>query len=80
VTEKLPSLSTREVLAALRSYGFMDAPIREKGSHHALMRTDAAGHTRLVIVPERRTIPTGTLLSIMKQSGLTREEFLSLFY
>ncbi|MBI5479579.1 MAG: type II toxin-antitoxin system HicA family toxin [Deltaproteobacteria bacterium] len=74
---KLPSLSTREVVSALRSAGFEDAPIGGRGSHHALARTDDQGRVRLVIVPERKDIPAGTLMAILKQAGLGREEFLA---
>jgi predicted RNA binding protein YcfA (HicA-like mRNA interferase family) len=78
VSGRLPSLSGMQVLAALRKAGFEDAPRRGKGSHHALVRRDASGRTRLVIVPDRRDVPRGTLLSILEMAGLTREEFLSL--
>jgi len=78
LSRKLPSLSAREVLSALRSIGFADAPVSGKGSHHALWKTDERGNIRLVIVPERRQVPKGTLLAIIKQAGLTREEFLGL--
>jgi len=61
-------------MAALRTYGFVEAPIRGKGSHHALTMVDDENPVRLVIVPERNAIPKGTLLSIIKQAGLTREE------
>ncbi|MBI4467863.1 MAG: type II toxin-antitoxin system HicA family toxin [Acidobacteria bacterium] len=74
----LPTLSTREVLNALRTAGFIDAPTRGKGSHHALTKREESGRMRLVIVPERKDIPRGTLLAIIKQAGLTREEFLAL--
>jgi predicted RNA binding protein YcfA (HicA-like mRNA interferase family) len=33
---------------------------------------------RLVIVRKRRTVPVGTLLSILEQAGLSRDEFLDL--
>ena len=75
---KLPSLSSREVVKALHSAGFREAPTRGKGSHMALTRTEADGTVRLVIVPGRKDLPMGTLLAIIKQSGLTREEFLAL--
>ena len=75
---KLPSLSTTEVLRALRKAGFVDAPVRGKGSHHALTKTELSGLKRLVIVPERKDIPTGTLVAIVKQAGLTRDEFIEL--
>ncbi len=75
---KLPSLSTREVLKALRKAGFVDAPTRGKGSHHALTKTEADGTVRLVIVPERNDLPIGTLAAIIKQAGLSRDEFFAL--
>jgi predicted RNA binding protein YcfA (HicA-like mRNA interferase family) len=58
--------------------GFQYAPVRGKGSHTALVRHDDTGRPHLVIVPQRNPIPRGTLLSIIKQSGLSRDEFLDL--
>jgi len=74
LSPKLPSLSTREVIRALRKAGFVDAPKRGKGSHHALTRS-AGGRVWLVIVPESKDIPRGTLHAILEQAGLTTEEF-----
>jgi predicted RNA binding protein YcfA (HicA-like mRNA interferase family) len=46
--------------------------VSQKGSHQKFK--DASGHT--VIVPAaRREIPVGTIISIIKQSGLSRELF-----
>ena len=73
-----PSLSTRQVLKALRQAEFGDAPVKGKGGHVALTRTESDGTVRLVIIPERKSIPTGTLRSIIRHAGLTREEFLAL--
>jgi predicted RNA binding protein YcfA (HicA-like mRNA interferase family) len=78
VTPKLPSLSSQRLIAALRRAGFEDAPHRGKGSHHALMRRDSDGRVRLVIVPERRDLPHGTLHAILQQAGLTPEELAGL--
>jgi len=75
---KLPGLSPDEVLKALREIGFVYAPKRGKGSHVALYRTDASGKTWLVVVPQRRDLPQGTLRAIIEQAGLTRTEFLNL--
>jgi predicted RNA binding protein YcfA (HicA-like mRNA interferase family) len=36
------------------------------------------GDARLVIIPDRKTLPRGTLRGILEQAGLTREEFLDL--
>jgi predicted RNA binding protein YcfA (HicA-like mRNA interferase family) len=33
---------------------------------------------RLVIIPERRTLPRGTVRAIVEQAGMSREEFLKL--
>jgi predicted RNA binding protein YcfA (HicA-like mRNA interferase family) len=35
---------------------------------------------RLVIIPERKDIPVGTLRAIIRQAGLTPDEFLSLLW
>lgn len=74
---KLPILSSKQVINALRAAGFGDAPKRGKGSHIAMMKRDPE-KTRLVIIPDRKTIPRGTLRAILDQAGLTREEFLTL--
>lgn len=72
---KLPILSTREVVNILKRIGFEDAPKRGKGSHVALVKRDQV-RTRLVIIPQRKTIPRGTLRAILEQAGLTRDEFI----
>ena len=75
--KKLPSLSSKELIKALRRAGFEDAPKRGKGSHEALVKS-APGITRLVVVPDRKAIPKGTLRAILEQAGLSKEEFFSL--
>ena len=75
---RLPALSSRRLIAALRRAGFQDAPQRGKGSHRALVRHDPDGRVRLVIVPERRDLPSGTLHAILQQAGLTVEQLLEL--
>lgn len=74
---RLPPLSSKELVRALRKAGFEDAPKRGKGSHIALVRR-SPGSTRLVIVPDRKTIPKGTLRAILEQAGLSRDDFLAL--
>ena len=75
---KLPTISATKLIRKLLKGGFQDAPKRGKGSHRALIRRDKEGKTHLVIIPMRDPIPKGTLLSIIKQSGLSREEFIKL--
>ncbi len=75
---KLPTISATKLIRKLLKAGFQDAPKRGKGSHRALIRIDKEGKIHLVIIPKRDPIPKGTLLSIIKQSGLSREEFIRL--
>ena len=75
---RLPSLSSRDIVKALRRAGFTEAPDRGKGSHRAFVKKDARGIVHLVIVPQGKDIPRGTLLSILEQSGLSRTEFFDL--
>ena len=75
---RIPSLSSKAIIRALRKTGFEEAPERGKGSHRAFIKKDSVGKTRLVIVPQGKDIPRGTLLAILDQTGLTKEEFISL--
>ena len=75
---RLPSLSSVRIMRALRAAGFAEAPDRGKGSHRAFVKADGKGRVRLVIVPQGKDIPRGTLLAILEQAGLTRDEFLAL--
>jgi predicted RNA binding protein YcfA (HicA-like mRNA interferase family) len=75
---RLPSLSSARIIRALRNAGFTEAPDRGKGSHRAFMKRDSTGATRLVIVPYGKDLPRGTLLAIIEQAGLTRDDFLRL--
>jgi len=65
-------------MQALSRAGFVEAPRRGKGSHRAFWKRDAAGRIRLVIVPQGKDIPRGTLLAILDQANLGRDEFLDL--
>jgi predicted RNA binding protein YcfA (HicA-like mRNA interferase family) len=77
VSPKLPVLSSKEIISALKKAGFINAPKRGKGSHRAFCKNDQ-GRIRLVIVPERKEVPKGTLLAILEQAGLSKEELLEL--
>ena len=75
---RLPSLSSREDIKALRRAGFAFAPKRGKGSHTAMVRQKLGEPTRLVIIPKAKDLPRGTLMGILDQAGLTIDEFLQL--
>ncbi len=74
---KLPVLSAKEVIQALQRAGF---EIRNQVGSHVQMVGYSQNSKRLVTVPNHgnKEIPVGTLLSILRQSGLTRDEFIHL--
>jgi len=75
---KLPLVSSDKILKSLLKAGFDYAPIKGKGSHTALVREGLYGEKFLVIIPKRDPVPKGTLISIIKQSGYSRDEFITL--
>jgi predicted RNA binding protein YcfA (HicA-like mRNA interferase family) len=75
---RLPSLSSKDIVRALRKAGFDEAPQRGKGSHRAFVKKDSTGRVRLVIVPQGKDIPRGTLVAILEQAGLSKDDFLQL--
>lgn len=73
---KLPRLPSKKVLRALNQAGFYQA--RQRGSHIVLRKNLPDGTNRGCVVPQGYDpIPIGTLANILKQAGLTTEEFLS---
>lgn len=70
---KLPRLSGQDCLKALKKAGFQLR--RQKGSHMILRRTDPKA---TVTVPDHKELDRGTLRSIIRQSGLNLDQFLSL--
>ncbi len=72
---KLPILSGREVIKVLSKQGFKAA--RQKGSHIILVKESDKGKLG-VVVPNHSEIDRGTLLEIIRQAGLTKEEFIKL--
>lgn len=69
---KLRRLSGREVCAILARHGFIE--VRQRGSH-VVMQRRAAETTVTVPVPMHAELRAGTLLSIIRQSGVPRSEF-----
>jgi len=75
---KLPLVSSDKIIKSLLKAGFDYAPIKGKGSYTALVREGLYGEKFLVIIPKRNPIPKGTLISIIKQSGYSRDELITL--
>ncbi len=67
---KLPSLAPKKIIKILESRGFVLD--RVKGSHHIYYHPETK---RRVVVPlHKRDLPKGTLLEILKQAGISKEE------
>jgi predicted RNA binding protein YcfA (HicA-like mRNA interferase family) len=71
---QLPSLTGREVIAALSKIGFDVARVR--GSHHILIHSD--GRRTVVPVHSGETIGRGLLAQILRDCQITRDEFKAL--
>jgi predicted RNA binding protein YcfA (HicA-like mRNA interferase family) len=68
---RLPRAGGKDVLQALQRPGFRVSHVR--GSHYYLRKPGASS---LVVVPVHgnRVLPSGTLGSILRQTGLTAED------
>lgn len=70
---KLPVVSGEDVVKVLSKRGFT---VRKgKGDHVVLQRND---NYRNVVVPLHKELKPGTLRAIIRQAGLTVDEFVSL--
>ena len=71
---RLPQVSGRQVIGALRRVGYEQDHVR--GSH-VVLRQSAYPYRRLT-VPDHNSLAKGTLRAIIREAGLTVEEFASL--
>jgi len=69
---KLRVLSGKQVRAILARHGFLE--VRQRGSH-VVMQKRLQDTTLTVPVPDHTELRTGTLQSIIRQSGLPRSAF-----
>ncbi len=67
---KLPRASGAEVVRALERLGFVVA--RQRGSHIVLRRGSSG-----CVVPNHRELKTGTLAGVLKQAGVSVEDFIN---
>jgi len=70
----LPVISGAELCTILSRKGYVFD--HQKGSHMVLRQHDFPYHR--LTVPNRKEIPKGTLRAILRQAGLTVEEFRTL--
>ena len=69
----LPRISGRECAKALKETGYYLK--RQEGSHMILRCDDPFGQ---VVVPDHKELDRGTLRAIIRQSGLSVDEFIKL--
>ena len=70
---KLPVVSGTEVVKSLTKVGF---EVVGRSGSHVRLKKKVDGKVWIVIVPMHRELAKGTLSSIIRQSGLTRDEFI----
>ncbi|MBZ5667982.1 MAG: type II toxin-antitoxin system HicA family toxin [Acidobacteriia bacterium] len=71
---RLPRVSGAEAIRALERLGFVQ--VRQRGSHVVLKRI-APDRVKGCVVPLHTELAVGTLRAILKQAGVTTEEFVS---
>ena len=70
----LPRISGREAAAVFRKLGYEFD--RQRGSH-IILRHSQPPHRRLTI-PDHRELAKGTLRALIREAGITVEEFVAL--
>ncbi|MBN2367464.1 type II toxin-antitoxin system HicA family toxin [Candidatus Woesearchaeota archaeon] len=71
---KLPVVSGLEVVKALKKLGY---ELDHQTGSHMILRQNKEPYRRMT-VPNHKEIAKGTLRAIIRQAGLSREEFLKL--
>jgi predicted RNA binding protein YcfA (HicA-like mRNA interferase family) len=71
---RLPVLSGQELCKALAKVGYR---IDHQTGSHIILRMENPPHRRLT-APKHKEIAKGTLLAIIRQAGLSREELFDL--
>jgi predicted RNA binding protein YcfA (HicA-like mRNA interferase family) len=66
---KLPDISAQECIAALEKAGFY---VARRGKHTTMRRDNPFAR---VTIPNHKTLKKGTVRSIIRQAGLTVDEF-----
>jgi predicted RNA binding protein YcfA (HicA-like mRNA interferase family) len=69
----LPQISGRDCMKALSKIGFYLK--RQEGSHIILRRDDPFGQ---VVIPDHKQLDRGTLRAIIRQVGISVDEFVNL--
>jgi predicted RNA binding protein YcfA (HicA-like mRNA interferase family) len=70
----LPAASARKVIHALQRAGFA---VHHVTGGHTILRHVSDGNRRVTVPMHNRDLKTGTMRFIVKQSGLSIEEFIA---
>lgn len=69
---RTPSSTPKDIIRLLEKHGF--ELVRAKGSHH-IFKNRATG--KMTVVPmHKRDLPKGTMLTILRQAGIDKDELL----
>jgi len=71
---RLPRVSGADATRVLERLGFVQ--VRQRGSHLVLKRT-TSGQPTGCVVPLHKELALGTLRGILRQAGVTAEEFIA---
>ncbi|CAG0987929.1 MAG: type II toxin-antitoxin system HicA family toxin [Candidatus Methanoperedens sp.] len=72
---RLPVISGKELIMALKKAGFVE--VRQRGSHISLQKVTSE-ITHKTVVPLHRELAKGTIIDILHQTGLSRDDLLEL--
>jgi len=76
---RLPLCSSDEIISALKKDGFQPRGKSKRGSHQVFIKYLLVGCKFIVPVPlGKKEIPRGTLSSILRLAGLSRQRFIEL--
>jgi predicted RNA binding protein YcfA (HicA-like mRNA interferase family) len=75
MTPRLFAMTPRDVIRKLKKAGFIEW--RQSGSHLSMYR-EKDGKALTIPVHFKKDIPIGTLRAIIREAGMTVEEFLEL--
>jgi predicted RNA binding protein YcfA (HicA-like mRNA interferase family) len=70
---KIPRISGRDCIKALEKNGFYT--VRQKGSHIVVRKNEPFYQ---LVVPDHKELDSGTLRAIIRQSGMSVDEFTKL--
>ncbi|MFH0928675.1 MAG: type II toxin-antitoxin system HicA family toxin [bacterium] len=69
---KVPALTSKRIIKILEEFGFEEH--RQKGSHKIFYNPKTG--KRAVVPCHVSDLPLGTMVSILKEAGITRQDFL----